>query len=115
MLGILLIFFIGKYFYELAQDYYKHRWLYGILGIAVYYLGTMIGGFIVAILSELFLWDLNFESTLTLTFIAFPSGLLFAGVFYFLLKRNWNNSVVEVKDEIQDIGKSLKDELEENN
>lgn len=114
MLGILLIFFIGKYFYELAQDYYKHRWLYGVLGIAVYYFGTMIGGFIVAILSELFDWNINFESSLTLTVIAIPSGLIFAVVFYFLLQRNWKNSVIEVKDEIQDIGKQSNDELEEN-
>ena len=114
MLGILLIFFIGKYFYELAQDYYKHRWLYGVLGIVVYYFGTMIGGFMVAILSELFGWNINFESSLTLTFIAIPSGLIFAVIFYFLLQRNWKNSVIEVKDEIQDIGKHSNDDLEEN-
>ncbi len=115
MLSILLIFFIGKYFYELAQDYYKHRWLYGVLGIVVYYFGTMIGGFIVAILSELLGWNMNFESSLTLTAIAIPSGLIFAVVFYFLLQRNWKNAKVEVKDEIQDIGKQKENDLEESN
>ena len=104
MLGILLIFFIGKYFYELAQDYYKHRWLYAILGIITYYVGTMVGAFCVAIGSDLFGWDINFEDTWTLTLIAIPFGLLFTVVLYFLLRRNWKSSVVEVKDEIEDIG-----------
>jgi MFS family permease len=104
MLGLLLIFFIGKYFYELAQDYYKHKWLYAILGVVSYYAGTMIGGFVIAIGSDLFGWSINFEDTLTLTLIAIPFGILSAVGFYFLLKRNWKNSKVEVKDEIQDIG-----------
>lgn len=107
MLGLLLIFFIGKYFYELAQDYYKHRWLYAILGVISYYAGTMIGGFIVAIGSDLFGWNINFEDTLTLTLIAIPFGILSAVGFYFLLRRSWKNSKVEVKDEIQDIGISI--------
>jgi MFS family permease len=82
--------------------------LYAILGIVSYYFGTLIGGFIVAIGSDLFAWNINFENTLTLTFIAIPFGILFAVAFYFLLKRNWSNSsVLEVKDEIQDIGSNI--------
>ena len=112
MLGILLIFIIGKYFYKLAQNYDKHGWLYGILGVICYYFGTMVGGFSIAIFSDLFAWNINFEDTLTLTLAAIPFGILFAAIFYFLLKRNWSISVVEIKDEIQHIGSSISDKEE---
>lgn len=105
MLGILLLFFIGKYYYELAQDYYKNRWLYGILGIATYYLGTVVGGFIVGIANELFDFGINWDSTLNLSLVALPFGILFAFIVYVLLKRHWKKQVVSVKDEISDIGK----------
>lgn len=110
MISILAIFFIGKYFYELAQDYYKHRWLYAILGIVSYYLGTLMGGIIIGVLSELFVWNIDFENNLMLLLIAIPFGLLFTIILYFLLKRKWKNSIIEVKDEIQDIGADFENE-----
>ena len=35
MLGIVLWYFIGKSFADLADDYGKSRWGYGILGVVV--------------------------------------------------------------------------------
>ncbi|GAA4961179.1 hypothetical protein [Algibacter aquimarinus] len=104
MLGIILILFIGKYYYELAQDYYKHRWLYGILGIAVYYVGTAVGGFILGVASELFELNLDWENTFTLSLMVLPFGILFSVIIYLLIKRQWQKTIPIAKDEIKDIG-----------
>jgi MFS family permease len=109
MLGILLLFFIGKYYYELAQDYYKHRWLYGALGIATYYAGTAIGGFVLGVANELFDLGVNWDNMFGLSLIALPFGVLLATIVYFLLKRNWKKTVVCDKDDIQDIGKKIEE------
>ncbi len=106
MLGLFLIFFIGKYYYELAQDYYKHRWLYGIFGIIVYYIGTAIGGVILGFLDLIFAWNFDWENSLFLGFLALPFGIAATYAIYSLLKKKWKNEVVVVKDEIQDIGKN---------
>lgn len=112
MLGILLIFFIGRYFYRLAEKYDQNKWLYAILGIVTYYSGTFIGGIILAILDEFFLIGINWNNNFTLGLIALPFGLVSAYLFYFLLNKKWKKSFVQIKDEIQDIGKSP-EELEE--
>ena len=107
MLGLILIFFIGKYFYELAQDYYKHRWLYAILGIASYYFGAIVvGGVIVGLYIE-FLTDgfIDDYSDTLLSFILFPFGIATAYVFYYFLKKRWQKEEDSSKDEIDDIGK----------
>ena len=44
MLGFLLIYFIWKYYSELAVEHNKSKWGYALLGIATYYIGTFIGG-----------------------------------------------------------------------
>lgn len=107
MLGIILLFFIGKYYYELAQDFYKHRWLFAILGIVIYYAGTAIGGVILGVADELLGLNINWDNTFSMSLIALPFGLLTAFLGYYLLKRQWKKSeVVMSKDEIQDIGKN---------
>ena len=109
MLGILLIFFIGKYYYELAQDYYKNRWLYGLLGIGVYYVGSAIGGVIIGVADELFDLVVNWDSIFSLGLIAISFGISFAFLVYILIKRHLKKSVVVIKDEINDIGKNIED------
>ncbi len=107
MLGIVFLYFIGKYFYKLSEQFHKNKWVFAILGIVVYYAGTIIGGVILALLDELvgigFDWDNNY----TLTLIALPFGLGSAYIFYYVLKKQWEKTVIIVPDEIQDIGRSL--------
>ena len=51
MLGIVLIYWLGKYFYQLAEKYNQNKWLYAILGIVVYYVSQLFFGFVLGILS----------------------------------------------------------------
>lgn len=95
MLGLLLIYFIGKYFADLAEQHEQHKWLYAILGVLSYYAGTFLAGILIAIGLEL-LSEASIDemSDIALSFMALPFGLLACWGFYQFLKRKW--SQVEV-------------------
>lgn len=114
MLGILLIYFIGRYFYRLAETFNQNKWLYAILGVVTYYIGTFVGGIVLAIFDELFAIGINWDNNFSLGLLAMPFGIATAYLFYYLLNKKWQKSVILIKDEIQDIGKPV-EELEENN
>ncbi len=44
MLGLFLLYFIGKIFYQLAEAHNKNKWVFAILGVIAYYAGTFLGG-----------------------------------------------------------------------
>jgi len=93
MLGLLLIYFIGKYFYTLADDHGKNKWVFALLGIATYYVGTFVGGLIVGIGIEF--WgetSIDEMSSLALGLIALPFGLAACSGLYFILKMNWKET-----------------------
>lgn len=90
MLGLLLIYFIGRAFYRLAHDYNKNNWLYAILGIVMYYVGTFFGGVVIAI----FFGEDFFEtqSSIVQSLVAIPFGLLFDLIFYLILESVWKRA-----------------------
>lgn len=89
MIGIFLIYFIGKKFYTLAEEYGRKKWLFGVLGIVCYYVGTFICGVLIGIGYELF--DLQTLNDWQLSLLAVPFGLMASFGFYFLLKNNWKD------------------------
>lgn len=92
MLGLLLIYFVGKAFYDLAQEHRKSRWGFAILGIVAYYAGTFIAGIFITILAELQVTDFfNDLPELALGFIALPFGILACWAFYRILENHWGN------------------------
>jgi len=110
MLGIILIYVLGKYFYKLADKYNKGKWLYAILGIISYYFGaTIIGGIVLVLLDLLFELDLNWDNNSGLSLLIMPFGIVTSYLLYYLLKRQWSKSAIVTKDEIQDIGKDQED------
>ena len=110
MLGILLIYFIGKRFYDLSIEFNKNKWVYGILGVVGYY---AIGGLFVFIIAFLdiyvFDWGYDWESSYGINFISLPLGLLGVWGLYMLLENKWKKPVIVIKDEINDIGKNTED------
>lgn len=96
MLGILLIYFIGKAFYDLAQEHNKNKWVFAILGVVSYYGGTIIAGFVFGLLAELDVTDFFIElPEIGLSLFALPFGLLACWAFYKILSNNWSNQSVE--------------------
>lgn len=104
MLGILFLYWIGKYFYQLAQKFNQNKWLYAILGLGVFYGSQIVTAILIAIISEIFDLGIDFESV-----IINLVGILFGGIacylFYLLLEKVWKRDVIIIKDSIQDIGK----------
>jgi hypothetical protein len=89
MLGILLIYFIGKPFYDLAAHYDKSQWGFAILGVVAYYVGTFVMGFVLGILYPETIETMN---NLLLGLIALPLGLLFSWLLYKFLENRWSTS-----------------------
>jgi hypothetical protein len=90
VLSFLLLYFIGKSFYNLKEQSKTGRWLYVFYGILSYIAGLLLSVFIIAIILELIespilddvpdrVWDL----------IGFPFGVLACwGLFKYLKKKN---------------------------
>lgn len=105
MLEIVIIYFIGKYFYKLAEAYQQNKWLFAVLGVITYFVGAAIGGVLLFFLDLQFGFGIDWESKLLLTFILLPFAIATCYLLHYFLKRSWKKSVVVVKDEIMDIGK----------
>ena len=108
MLGILFIYWIGKYFYQLAEKFNQNKWFYAILGIVIYYSGQIIGALLIAVVSELFDLGIDFDGVL-INVVGILIGGIACYLFYLLLEKVWKRDVVIIKDSIQDIGKSEMD------
>ncbi len=108
MLGLILIYFIGKSFYTLAETYHKNQWLYAILGVVSYYVGTFIAGIFIGLYYELYAaTSLEDMSDIALGLIALPFGLLACWGFYTLLKKQWEKNLSSSD------GSSMKDILDD--
>lgn len=99
MIGIFLIYYLGKQFYELAENYNKNKWGFAILGVVFYYLGTMLFGVLLGVWAG-FTNNIDvFESSdILLGLMGIPLGLLCAWLFYFLLKKNWSKININYSD-----------------
>ena len=108
MLGLLLIYFIGKYFYELAQDFYKHRWLYAILGIVVYYASGAVFGVILGVFDLLLELNINWDETFGINLLSIPIGLLGCYGFYIILKKRWQKDLDISNKRLRELLQGLK-------
>ncbi|WP_298894436.1 hypothetical protein [uncultured Psychroserpens sp.] len=106
MLEILLIIFIGRSFFRLAEEHNQNKWVFAILGVVSYYVAALIGGVLLGIADEVFGLGIDWENTLLLTIIALPIALGAVYLLYSILKKAWKKNVVIDTNEIQDIGKN---------
>lgn len=106
MLGILLIYYIGKRFYELADTYEKHKWVYAITSVVMYYLSGIVIITLLVILDDLFFWGFDWDTRFGMNLLSIPVGLLAVWLLYNGLEKRWKKSTAKFEDEIQDIGKN---------
>lgn len=109
ILGFLIIYFIGKQFYNLADRYSKNNWLYAILSVVVYYASGFILGIVLGVFDIIFEWNVDWDNKFGVNLLAIPFGLLSVYGFYLLLESKWKKSVKIIKNEIDDIGKPQDD------
>jgi hypothetical protein len=91
MLGLFLIYFIGKQFHNLAEEYKKNKWAYAILGVVMYYVGTFMGGAVTGLVCYLIDKDFGSINNLLLSLMAVPFGLFTCWLTYSFLKRKLMN------------------------
>lgn len=103
MLGLLLIYFLGKKFYDLAFDNKRKPWAYAILGIVTYYGSLLLFGFVLGIILAL-TGNISFIEGHDLLFslMSIPIGLLSAYILYKVLEKNWKKSPVNHQSELLD-------------
>ncbi|MCO6162639.1 hypothetical protein [Flavobacterium sp. NRK F7] len=106
MFGFIFIFFIGRFFYRLAEQYHQNKWLFGILGVVMYYAGTLFAGVCVGLIMLIFDWDIDTNEG-TITLIAIPFGIGACWLFHYLLEKHWKSKKVEPIENIDDIGKDI--------
>ncbi|WP_397446063.1 hypothetical protein [Polaribacter sp. R77954] len=106
MLSVILLYWIGKYFYKLADEYNKSKWGYGILGIVIFYAGFFLFGFGIIFIAEVVSEGSTdiFSDTL-LGFIMMPFGVLSCYVLYKYLEKTWNKNDPRKNNMIDQIGK----------
>lgn len=97
MIGIITLYFIGRYFYNIAEENNKNNWVFAILGVAIYFIGLVIGQMIIfawyEIYSEYGIEDAN-ETIVAIASI--PIGLLFTFLLSKYLKKSWQQKT-EIK------------------
>ena len=105
MLGLILLYWIGKYFYELAEQHNKSQWGFAILGIVTYYSGLLIFSFIAGIVIEL--TSPGYIETVNETlfgFLMLPFGFLSCYLLYQYLQKTWNKNRPDTDKLIDEIG-----------
>jgi hypothetical protein len=102
LISLFLIYFVGRAFYELAHEYDKSRWGFAILGVISFYVGQLIGGFILGIAILLGAERLANLPDLALGAMALPIGLLTCWATYKLLQRQWQKSALLQKGDTLD-------------
>ncbi len=94
MLGLLLLYWLAKPFYELAGEHNKSQWGFAILSIVVYYAGYLGGAFVMgivlAIIDPSLVEDISGVTEIVFSLLAIPFGLLSCWIFYRILHKQWN-------------------------
>ena len=100
MLGFILIYHVGKAFYNLAEWNNKNKWGYAVWGVVSYYIGLFLGSFIVGVI-----WYYNSPesaenntSDTVLTLIGIPFGILACWGNYRYLKNKWQYGEIAIQN-----------------
>jgi hypothetical protein len=107
MLGLVLIYSIGKYYYNLAALHEKNKWLFAIIGVASYYAGTFISGIALGIVLLGFETSVDELNRVVLALIALPFGIGTTLLVYHLLKKNWQKNKKADLEMMEQIGTEM--------
>jgi len=98
MIGVFVMYLVGKGFFDLAQKFNKNQWGFAIAGVASYYIVQMLAGFALGIYWG---WKHGLdrveaivdEQYWLLTIITVALGALGCWAFYEFLKSRWADEV----------------------
>jgi hypothetical protein len=105
MIGLLLLYWIGKYFYKLADEFEKSKWGFTVLGIVVYYTGTIVFAITFVIVAEIVSPGyIDTANERTIDLISLPFGLLSCYLLFKYLKKTWTKNDPRKNNSIDEIG-----------
>lgn len=97
MLEILILIFVGRYFYKFSKDNNMKPVLWTIIGVLSYFVGAFVMGLIVGILNPRIL-----DNLLTLTLLGLVSGLIGVTITFFIMKAQAKNTTPSSESEVLD-------------
>jgi|AntRauTorckE5430_2_1112549.scaffolds.fasta_scaffold01424_3 hypothetical protein len=102
---MLLLYFVWKYYKELADKYNKEKaWSYILLGAVVYYAGTFIGGVLIGLIALSADMDIEDTNDRLLGLMALPVGILFSYLLYKYLEKKWKSEYVDPELALDELG-----------
>lgn len=94
MLGLLLLYWIGKYHYRLAEAHNKKPWGFAILGIVTYYVGILFFGFLIGIVIEIMVPGyVDTMNEFLSGLLVIPFGVLSTYILYNHLEKTWQKKI----------------------
>ena len=104
MIALVLIYWVGKAFYNLAGNHQKSEWGFAILGVVSYYAGLFCAAFLIGIFMIIALETTEFDSRteMAVSLCSIPFGVLACWGFYKLLERQWGKPVATINEEVLD-------------
>lgn len=85
MLGIILIFFVARLFYSLADKYGRNKWVFAILSIVNFFGIQVVIGLLIGLFGDTSILD----DELLLTVIGLLSSIAATTILYFSLQAFW--------------------------
>ena len=102
VLGYILLFYIGFYFYRLAENHNKSKWLFGIVGISTYLTALSIYPLYLRFFELDYIDELDLAK---ITWKSFLIGLVSVFILFQVLSLLWSRKKKVNKKEIDKIGK----------
>ncbi|MGD1842133.1 MAG: hypothetical protein ACFB0B_14735 [Thermonemataceae bacterium] len=113
MVGLVVIYFIGKAYYTLAEEYKQSKWTYAVAGVAVYYLGSFLGGITWGIIFEIYEEGyIDTVDDLMLGLLSLPFGIATCLGSYKLLKQRWQRRQELLSELVEGFGEQETEEKE---
>lgn len=91
MLGLILLYWIGKHYSTLAEEHNKSKWGFAILGIVSYYGGILVTSFTAGVFMEIL--SPGFVDTVNeflFGIMMIPFGILTCFLLYKFLENKWD-------------------------
>lgn len=102
IIGYIFLFYIGFYFYRLAENHNKNKWVFAFLGLATY----CFGYFVYILYYRFFVFeDIDDFTYPEIGFKSLAVGLLFTFLLFHILSFVWSGKLRKQKNEVDKIGK----------
>lgn len=104
-LGYILLFYIGFYFYRLAENHNKNKWLFAIIGIGTYFFGIIAYPLYLRFFKSEDIEDFDISS---ISLKSFLIGLICVFFLFQILSLVWSRKKKVNNKEIDKIGRNKK-------